>query len=112
MSFLPGHTKRNRPKELIQVKVDDKERNQLSQAIDQLSEGLDAFIELYNESVEDKPLLQLTEDNEGLLSKAIIKFGGEEVNGKVNKVIAELLEWLPLDDVETEEEETGDAGEE
>jgi hypothetical protein len=86
------------------LKVDDQERNQLSQAIDQLSEGLDTFIELYNESVEDKPLLQLTEENEGLLSKAIIKFGGEEVNGKVNKVIAELLEWLPLDDVETQEE--------
>jgi hypothetical protein len=86
------------------LKVDDQERNQLSQAIDQLSEGLDIFIELYNESVEDKPLLQLTEENEGLLSKAIIKFGGEEVNGKVNKVIAELLEWLPLDDVETQEE--------
>lgn len=94
------------------MKVDDKERNQLSQAIDQLSEGLDAFIELYNESVEDKPLLQLTEENEGLLSKAIIKFGGDEVNGKVNKVIAELLEWLPLDDVETEGEETEEAGEE
>lgn len=87
------------------MKVDDKERNQLSQAIDQLSEGLDAVIELYNESVEDKPLLQLTEENESLLGKAVIKFGGEEVNGKVNKVIAELLEWLPLDDVEIEKEE-------
>ncbi|WP_421383975.1 protein mistic [Bacillus salacetis] len=97
------------------MKIDDQERNQLSQAIDQLSEGLDSFIELYNESVEDKPLLQLTEANESLLSRAIIKFGGEEVNAKVNKVIAELLEWLPLDDVESgedneesEEEETGD----
>jgi hypothetical protein len=94
------------------VKIDDQERNQLSEAIDHLSEGLDAVIELYNESVEDKPLLQLTEENEGLLTKAIIKFGGEEVNGKVNKVIAELLEWLPLDDVgkedsdETEDEQT------
>jgi hypothetical protein len=88
--------------------IDDQERTQLSQAIDQLSEGLDSFIELYNESVEDKPLLQLTEENEGLLSRAIIKFGGEEVNGKVNKVIAELLEWLPLDDVEIETKETSE----
>ncbi|WP_409253216.1 hypothetical protein V1502_04690 [Bacillus sp. SCS-153A] len=85
------------------MKVDDQERHQLSQAIDQLSEGLDTIIELYNESVADKPLLQLTEENEELLSRAVIKFGGEEVNGKVNKVIAELLEWLPLDDVSTEE---------
>ncbi|WP_168413169.1 protein mistic [Bacillus salacetis] len=91
------------------MKIDDQERNQLSQAIDQLSEGLDAFIELYNESVEDKPLLQLTEENEGLLGKAIIKFGGNEVNEKVNKVIAELLEWLPLDDVQSN---IGDEGEE
>ncbi|WP_456272016.1 hypothetical protein [Bacillus sp. AK031] len=87
------------------MKVDDKERNQLSQAIDQLSEGLDTVIELYNESVEDKPLLQLTEENEGLLGKAVIKYGKEEVNGKVNKVIAELLEWLPLDDVKEKDEE-------
>ncbi|MGM0846282.1 MAG: hypothetical protein ACQEUT_15000 [Bacillota bacterium] len=96
------------------MKVDDKESNQLSQAIDQLSEGLDAIIELYNETVEDKPLLQLTEENEELLSKAIIKFGGKEVNGKVNKVIAELLEWLPLDDVEidAEKSENDEAGEE
>ena len=88
------------------MKVDDKERNQLSQAIDQLSEGLDTIIELYNESVEDKPVLQLSEENEKLLGKAIIKFGDVEVNGKVNKVIAELLEWLPLDDVEEETEES------
>jgi hypothetical protein len=91
--------------------VDDKERNQLSQAIDQLSEGLDTFIELYNESVEDKPLLQLTEENEGLLGKAVIKYGEEEVNGKVNKVIAELLEWLPLDDVEQTKDGTEDGPE-
>lgn len=94
------------------MKVDDQERSQLSQAIDQLSEGLDTIIELYNNSVEDKPLLQLTDENEELLSRATIKYGGEEVNGKVNKVIAELLEWLPLDDVVTEEAEANEETEE
>jgi hypothetical protein len=97
---------KNNHKELENMKVDDKERTQLSQAIDQLSEGLDTIIELYNESVEDKPLLQLTEENEGLMRKAVIKYGEEEVNGKVNKVIAELLEWLPLDEVEETTEGT------
>jgi hypothetical protein len=86
------------------MKGTEQERNQLSQAIDQLTEGLDSVIELYNDSVDDKPLLQLTKENERTLKKAIIKFGENEVNGKVNKVIAELFEWLPLEDVEENEE--------
>ncbi|MGO4889391.1 atypical membrane-integrating protein (Mistic protein) [Anaerobacillus sp. MEB173] len=87
------------------MKINEIEKNTLSDAIDKITEGLDEVIELYNESTEDKPLIAFSENvNEGI-TKAIHKYGEEFVNRKINTLVGELLEWLPLDDVDIQEVE-------
>ena len=44
------------------MKVTNGEKEQLSNAIDRMNEGLDAFIQLYNESENDEPLIQFEDE--------------------------------------------------
>jgi hypothetical protein len=87
------------------LKVNDKENKELSKAIDQLTEGLDAVIELYNESELDEPVLKWTDENLERIKKANLQYGAKEVQAKINKIVSELLDWLPLDDEDQEVED-------
>jgi hypothetical protein len=86
------------------LKLNSKENKGLSKAIDQVTEGLDALIELYNESEIDEPILQWTEENVANIKKANEHYGAKVVETKINKIVSEMLEWLPLDEVNSEED--------
>jgi hypothetical protein len=85
------------------LKINNKENKELSKAIDQLTEGLDFFIELYNESELDEPILKWTEDNVNKIKMANDQYGANMVETKINKIVSEMLEWLPLNEEEEEE---------
>jgi hypothetical protein len=77
------------------LKVSDEEKKQLSEAIDKMNEGLDAFIGFYNDSEEDKELIEFSEDTIETIQKAIDTYGKEEVTTKINTIIKEVLSFLP-----------------
>ncbi|MBU8908940.1 atypical membrane-integrating protein (Mistic protein) [Desertibacillus haloalkaliphilus] len=95
------------------MKVSKSENTRLSQAIDNITDGLDVVIEMYNDSEEDMPLIDFDEEVITDLRKAINQFGADTVNRKINTIVRELLDWLPLEDVEedTEEEKENDEDE-
>lgn len=78
-----------------QLKVNEEEKKLLSEAIDKMNEGLDAFIGFYNESEEDKALIEFTEETIETIQQAIEAYGKEEVTTKINKIIREVLSFLP-----------------
>jgi hypothetical protein len=78
-----------------QLKVNEEEKKLLSEAIDKMNEGLDAFIGFYNESEEDKALIEFTEETIETIQHAIEAYGKEEVTTKINKIIKEVLSFLP-----------------
>jgi hypothetical protein len=77
------------------MKVNDKEKQALSDAIDKMNEGLDVFIQLYNESEEDKPVIEFDEEVISAIEKAKIAFGEEEITKRINSIIKEVLALLP-----------------
>jgi hypothetical protein len=83
------------------LKADKREYNELSRAIDRLSEGLDSVIELYNELEEDKPIINLDDQILSDLEEAKEKHGEDFIDKKLNTLIKEALSWL---DAPTEDE--------
>ncbi|MDQ0229811.1 protein mistic [Metabacillus malikii] len=77
------------------MKVTDDEKKQLSEAIDKMNEGLDAFIQFYNESEEDKPLIEFTDETMETIARAIEAYGKDEVTAKINTIVKEVLSFLP-----------------
>ena len=77
------------------LKLRDEEKKALSAAIDRMNEGLDSFIEFYNESEEDKPLIEFADETTAVIEKAIESYGKEEVTAKINTIIREVLSFLP-----------------
>lgn len=73
------------------MKVTSEEKEQLSTAIDRMNEGLDAFIQLYNESEIDEPLIQLDDDTAELMKQARDMYGQEKLNEKLNTIIKQIL---------------------
>ncbi|WP_102349803.1 atypical membrane-integrating protein (Mistic protein) [Bacillus sp. Marseille-P3661] len=84
------------------MRVTSDENKKLSDAIDQMQEGLDTFIELYNQSEEDKPFLGLDDEVMDMIQTATKVLGADVVNQKVNTIIKEVLSLLPLDDYRNE----------
>ncbi|NSL50902.1 atypical membrane-integrating protein (Mistic protein) [Calidifontibacillus erzurumensis] len=87
------------------MKVSKEENKKLSDAIDQMQSALDVFIEMYNDSEEDKLHIQLDADVIELIEKAKNVYGSEVVNEKVNTIIKEVLTFLPLENFESQIEE-------
>jgi hypothetical protein len=85
------------------LKLNSSENKALSNAIDQVTEGLDAVIEIYNESEMDEPVLSWTDENLSRIKKANEQFGVKAVETKINNIVSEMLDWLPLDDEDEEE---------
>lgn len=86
------------------MKVNDKEKQNLSEAIDRMNEGLDAFIQLYNESEADKPLIEFDSDTIELIEKAKAIHGDEKITKRINTIVREIFSLLP-ETQETDEEE-------
>lgn len=77
------------------MKLTDEEKSALSEAIDKMNEGLDVFIQFYNDGEEDRPIIEFTEDTVSAIEKAIDAYGKEAVTGKINAIIREVLSFLP-----------------
>jgi Membrane-integrating protein Mistic len=77
------------------LKVSEDEKKQLSEAIDKMNEGLDAFIGFYNDSEEEKELIEFSEETIETIQHAIEAYGKEEVTAKINTIIKEVLSFLP-----------------
>ncbi|WP_416655515.1 protein mistic [Bacillus amyloliquefaciens] len=73
------------------MKVTNGEKEQLSNAIDRMNEGLDVFIQLYNESENDEPLIQFEDETADLIRKARDSYGQEQLNEKLNTIIKQIL---------------------
>ncbi|MFC0271033.1 atypical membrane-integrating protein (Mistic protein) [Metabacillus herbersteinensis] len=77
------------------MKLTEDEKKALSVAIDRMNEGLDSFIEFYNESEEDKQLIEFADETTAVIEKAVQIYGKEEVTAKINTIIREVLSFLP-----------------
>ncbi|AOC92229.1 protein mistic [Bacillus sp. L381] len=73
------------------MKVTNGEKEQLSNAIDRMNEGLDVFIQLYNESENDEPLIQFEDETADLIRQARDSYGQEQLNEKLNTIIKQIL---------------------
>lgn len=83
----------------LNMKANNVERKKFDKALDDM-------IALFNDIEDDKPLVSFNNDVIELIEKAKVKYGEVEVNKKINAICRETLSWLPLDDVELEEEES------
>ncbi|MDQ0857695.1 atypical membrane-integrating protein (Mistic protein) [Bacillus sp. V2I10] len=79
------------------MKLTEDEKNALSDAIDKMNEGLDIFIQFYNDAEEDKPIIEFNEKTLSAIEKAIGVYGKEAVTEKINSIIREVLSFLPKD---------------
>ncbi|MHA7765898.1 protein mistic [Bacillus atrophaeus] len=73
------------------MKVTSDEKEQLSAAIDRMNEGLDVFIQFYNESEKDEPLIQLEDDTAKLMKEARELYGQDKLNVTLNAIIKQIL---------------------
>ncbi|MDU0814013.1 protein mistic [Bacillus siamensis] len=73
------------------MKVTNGEKEKLSNAIDRMNEGLDVFIQLYNESENDEPLIQFEDETADLIRQARDSYGQEQLNEKLNTIIKQIL---------------------
>ncbi len=73
------------------MKMTSDEKEQLSAAIDRMNEGLDVFIQFYNESEKDEPLIQLEDDTAKLMKEARELYGQDKLNETLNAIIKQIL---------------------
>ncbi|WP_223701538.1 atypical membrane-integrating protein (Mistic protein) [Sutcliffiella deserti] len=83
------------------MKLKPNEKDALSAAIDQMNESLDQFIEFYNESEEDKAIIEFDDEVIQLILAGKERFGEEALTKKINSLIKEVLSFLPQVDDET-----------
>ena len=67
--------------------------------------ALDEILDLFNNLENDEPIIDFNDDVLELIEKAKKKYGIEQVSGKINTIVEEMLSWLDLDDVDLKEEE-------
>lgn len=90
------------------MKANEKDSQTLSDAIDQVNEGMEAIVELYNNLEDDRPLIRFNANVMATLEKAKEKYGDDFVDEKINGMVKEMLGWLSLDDInETSEKGLG-----
>lgn len=93
---------------VMQMKANENDYKKYSDAIDQLQQGNDAMIDLFNAMESDRELIGFDDEVVEQIEKAKVKFGDEVVNNKINTVVREMLSWLELDDVDLGNEEEDD----
>ncbi|MFC2949780.1 hypothetical protein [Virgibacillus sediminis] len=80
------------------MKANDEERQRFDKAVDEI-------LDLFNNLEDDQPIIKFGDDvleNIGLAKK---KYGDDMVNEKINTVVREMLSWLDLENVESDEED-------
>ncbi|MCH1625484.1 atypical membrane-integrating protein (Mistic protein) [Fredinandcohnia quinoae] len=80
------------------MKLNETDKKTLSDSIDKLNEGLDAVIQLYNDSEVDKPIFEFESEVIEAIEKAKGTFGDEEITRRINTIIKEVLAFLPKED--------------
>ncbi|WP_085521966.1 atypical membrane-integrating protein (Mistic protein) [Tuberibacillus sp. Marseille-P3662] len=84
------------------MKANEADTQSFSDAIDQMNQGLEDIIEIYNNLEEDVPVIHFDDEVLAHIEKAKQKFGEDAVDQKLNAIVKEMLSWLPLDDEATE----------
>jgi hypothetical protein len=82
------------------MKLNEIEKQKLSESIDRMNEALDVFIEYYNESDEDKPLIEFEPDVIEAIEKAKVAYGEVETTKRINTIIKEILSFIPKNEAE------------
>lgn len=80
------------------MKLRQEEKEQLSEAIDRMNESLDSFIEFYNESEDDKPIISFNDEVIKLIENGKQKYGEEALNTKINAIVKEVLTFISAED--------------
>jgi voltage-gated potassium channel len=80
------------------MKLRPEEKNQLSEAIDKMNESLDRFIEFYNDSEEDRPIIEFDDEVISLIEAGKEKYGEEALTKKINSIIKEVLSFISSGD--------------
>lgn len=73
------------------MKLKPNEKEALSEAIDQMNESLDRFIEFYNEAEEDKAIIELDDEVIALITSVKEKYGEDALTKKINLILKEVL---------------------
>ncbi|MGP4105515.1 atypical membrane-integrating protein (Mistic protein) [Virgibacillus sp. L01] len=88
------------------MKANEKDYKKYSDAIDQIQQGNDAMIDLFNEMEDDTELIGFDQKVVEQIEKAKAKFGDDAVNEKINSVVREMLSWLDLEGVNKKGEDS------
>ncbi len=80
------------------MKANEQEGQLFSDSIDQINTGMEAIINLYNELEPDEPFIQFDPDVIEKIRKVKEKYGDTFVDQKINTVVKEMIDWLPVDD--------------
>ena len=87
------------------VKANEKESQVFSDAIDAINNGMEDIINIYNNLEGDRPLIDFDNDVIKQIEMAKAKYGDAFVAKKINTVVKEMLDWLPLNEEDTEDAE-------
>ncbi|WEG12018.1 hypothetical protein PU629_18115 [Pullulanibacillus sp. KACC 23026] len=80
------------------MKATPQEGQIFSDAVDLINNGIESIINLYNDLEPDHPVIQFDQDVVELITRVKEKYGESFVDKKVNSVVKEMLEWLPIED--------------
>lgn len=86
------------------MKANENDYKRYSDAIDQMQQGNEAMIDLFNEMEGDRELIGFDDKVVEQIEKAKVRFGDDAVNQKINIVVGEMLSWLDLEDVNSDKE--------
>ncbi|HLR51910.1 MAG TPA: atypical membrane-integrating protein (Mistic protein) [Candidatus Avamphibacillus sp.] len=79
------------------MKANEKDYQKYSDAIDQIQEGYDSMVELFNELENDIPIIHFDAEVIEKIETAKEKYGNDLIDEKINSVIGEILSMLDLD---------------
>lgn len=86
------------------MKANEHDYKKYSNAIDQIQQGNEAMIDLFNTLEDDVPTIKFHQDLSGMIERAKAKYGNDIVDEKINTVVYEMISWLDLADVNSEED--------
>lgn len=93
------------------MKANHEEGQIFSDSIDLINNGIEAIINLYNELEPEQPFIQFDQEVLQKIGKLKEKYGNAFVDKKINAVVKEMIDWLPVDsDHDGDEKEKGQKG--
>ncbi|MUK87999.1 hypothetical protein GMD78_06250 [Ornithinibacillus sp. L9] len=76
------------------MKANDLERKKFDKALDDI-------LDLFNNLEDDVPIINFNEEVIENIELAKKKYGDDTIDEKINALVREMLSWLDLEDVET-----------